>query len=131
MWYEVIEKNILLEKLFNKIPELHNVNILRIQLYENGNNVRMSMFLPVLVDNPPFKWKQLKYDTAIIELDLFAVSSVSIKGESKRYKGNISIEKADEETIVLKCEGSVMIDIYAEVAYIQEIRGCRIEEINN
>lgn len=111
-----------------RIPDLINVRILNIQLCEKGSRVKVSLLLPALVDNPPLKWKQLKYDTAIINLELFAVSSVSLKYKSNNDIGNIYLKRTSQDNITFKCEGNIDVEIHAEVVIIQEIRGGRLKE---
>lgn len=129
MWYDVVEKNEFLQKLYISIPDLINVRILNIQLCEGGSRAKVSLLLPVLVDNPPLKWKQLGYDTAIINLDLFAVSSTSLEYKSNNFAGNIYIKRTSHDKIIFKCEGNIDLEIYAEVVIIQEIRGGRLKEL--
>lgn len=129
MWYEVINQTEFLQKLFNNVPDLVNVEILNIQLEENKDRIRISLFIPVIVDNPPLKWKQLNYDSAIVDLDLFIISEFLLRCKSKKYIANISIEE-HEKNINIKCEGGVDMEICAEIGLIQSIRGCRNKEIH-
>lgn len=129
MWYEVIERTEFLQKLYNNIPDLFDVEILSIQLEENANRIRMSLFIPTIVDNPPLKWKQLKYDAALIDLDLFIISHFSLRCKSNKYIVNIYMEER-EKNIVVKCEGGIDIKICAEIGMIQSVRGCRSKEIH-
>ncbi|OYO87016.1 immunity protein 50 of polymorphic toxin system [Lachnotalea glycerini] len=130
MWYEVIEKTEFLRRLYNKIPDLNNIEILEIQLCESGDRVKLSLFLPILIDNLPLKWKQLKYNSAIIDLELFVISSILLESKKSKLIADIHIEKTNQDTIILKCAGAINMEVCAEVGIIQEIRGCKISEMS-
>lgn len=129
MWYETIEKTEFLRTLYNKIPELNGVEILEVQLCESGDRVKLAIFLPVSIDNLPLKWKQLKYNSVIINIELFVIDSISLQSKKNKLIVDINLEKIDENTLLLKCNGGINMEIYSEFGIIQEVRGCRITEM--
>lgn len=129
MWYMTIEKTEFLKMLYDKIPDLNQVKVLKLQIYRNGDRVKLSLLLPFKIDNLPEKWQKLKYDAAIMDLDLFNILNFNVNSKTNEYIVDICIEKVNSDMIILKCMGGINMEILAEAGIIQEIRGCRACEM--
>lgn len=79
--------------------------------------------MPFYAENPPKKWSNLGYNAIALEVDIFDVHSLEIKTLSDTYRGNIEINKNDQDLIEINITGEVTATIKADVGLIQSING--------
>ncbi|MBL1231008.1 hypothetical protein IW492_17425 [Enterococcus sp. BWB1-3] len=123
MWYDLISKTEFLDKLYNNIPMINNVDIYEIRLHDCGDRILISFRLDDIVDNVPAKWKIKEYDIPVINLELFGIRSFSMETHANFYKATVTIAKSNEDLIVVKGTGNLNFEILAEIGLIQSIEG--------
>lgn len=123
MWYEFIDKNKFLLKLYNSIPLLLNVDIQQLDLSDYGSRITLKFNMPNYADNPPKKWIDANYNTAMIQLDFFCVRKINFKSSDRKYYGNIEIYKDIDSFIYLDIQGSIELHLIAEACVLQSIEG--------
>lgn len=82
MWYEKLDGNKFISKLYNKVPELNDVPIINIKIEEEGRMASLIFVMPKFADNPPNKWKTL---------DLNLISGGKIIGKIELMTFNIKM----------------------------------------
>ncbi|MFC1894877.1 Imm50 family immunity protein [Candidatus Dependentiae bacterium] len=131
MWHEALSENYFIKKLYDKVPELHNVFIHDIHFEHEGEYLFVRFNLPRYADNPPKKWMGGNYNYIIVEVGFFYIESIDIKMISKGYfNGNIDISLDEDNFVHLNIEGSIRIHIKAKAGNIQKVTAysCSYEE---
>lgn len=127
MWYDLIDNTYFLKTLFIEVPDLNNVTVHKINFCEQGDRILISFQIPGFVDYAPNKWKLSGANAAVVDLELFSIRNASLKTCDNTYKANISLEKFRDDLIKLKMDGTIQLEITAEYAMVQEIRGIYIQ----
>ena len=78
MWYDLLDNNIYITKLYNKVPNLVDIKINEMNILEEGDKVRIVFDLSSYADNPPKKWIQSEYNTTVVEIDLFEIQEINM-----------------------------------------------------
>jgi hypothetical protein len=123
MWNNILDKNMFINSLYEKIPELKAVRISEIKIQVAADKVTIILDLPRYADRPPAKWKQLKYNTTVVELDLFEIKKINIKSIDRDLKCDIEMSLNENGMIAVKMNGSINGEITAVVGLIQSVRG--------
>ncbi len=129
MWFDKLDRTMYIKKLYNVVPELKNIKILKIELEICNDKIRLSICIPVKVDKPPIKWNENNYIYPIIEIDLFSIKNFNLESLKKINKStcNIFFDKDLEDNLVILCEGEYFFKITSECGIIQNIRGTNLE----
>jgi len=125
MWYDYIdsENEIFLKRLYNPVPALKNIHLLKFWVSGNEDSMRLIFEMPYYADNPPEKWINKKYNTTIIELDVYCIKSLSINASDRRHYGELDIQKNENDLLNLCMKGEININVIAEGIFIQRIDG--------
>ncbi|MCM3138649.1 Imm50 family immunity protein [Bacillus safensis] len=123
MWFEKLEENFFLKSLYKEVPNLENIRIEGIHIKEEGRKVTLHFDMPYYAENPPKKWGQLGYNSISLEVDIFDIHSLEIKTSSDTYRGNIEINKNDQDLIEITITGEVTATIKGDVGLIQSVNG--------
>lgn len=127
MWYEIIENNFFIKKLYKKVPELKNVNISEINITNEGNKISIICDLPYYADYPPQKWIDSKHNTVIVEIDFFLIHEINIQARKfDFFKGNIDMLVDKNNLINVKISGSPTANFVANSGLIQSVTGCKV-----
>lgn len=118
-----------LKKLYNKIPELNNIEIIEIKMNPIEHDVFITFILPIEVDNVPPKWLTPGFKFPKINLLLSEVHQISFNASRGVTKVGLSISKKEDHFLITSKE--LGISIYAESVYIQQIEGiCWVSEVS-
>ena len=71
MWYELLDNNVFITKLYDQVPDLIDIRIDQINVLDECDKVSIFFDLQKYADNPPQKWIQSKYNTVVVNIDLF------------------------------------------------------------
>ena len=124
MWYDLLDNNIYITKLYNKVPNLVDIKINEMNILEEGDKVRIVFDLSSYADNPPKKWIQSEYNTTVVEIDLFEIQEINMFSMSKNiYKSDINIWRDNDNYISVDIKGRFNESIKAIVGMIQSISG--------
>lgn len=124
MWYDLLDNNIYITKLYNKVPNLVDIKINEMNILEEGDKVRIVFDLSSCADNPPKKWIQSEYNTTVVEIDLFEIQEINMFSMSKNiYKSDINIWRDNDNYINVDIKGRFNVSIKAIVGMIQSISG--------
>ncbi|MBD3231404.1 hypothetical protein GF322_01960 [Candidatus Dependentiae bacterium] len=127
MWYEILENNFFIKKLYNKVPELKNVNISEINITNEGNKISIICSLPYYADYPPQKWIDSKHNTVFVEIDFFLIQEINIQAiKFDFFKGNIDIFLDENNLINVKITGDPKANFIANSGLIQSVTGCKV-----
>lgn len=124
MWHEHIgdyNKQFLLS-LYNPVPRLENVEILKTIISSNENKVTLIFKMPYYANNPPKKWIVNKFNTTIVELDILFINKIKFENVNKGQKASIELIKKND-IINIEVSGDLDIEIEAEACLIQRIIG--------
>ena len=124
MWYDLLDNNIYITKLYNKVPNLVDIKINEMNILEEGDKVRIVFDLSSYADNPPKKWIQSEYNTTVVEIYLFEIQEINMFSMSKNiYKSDINIWRDNDNYINVDIKGRFNVSIKAIVGMIQSISG--------
>ena len=107
------------------------MKILSVKLKDSGRRASITIKMPVYVDNPPPKWTALNCNALYIVFEFSAIQSIKIQTKSRYLKGDISIFKVKSDyirihprdNVHLQIDGTIKLDIVAEVCTIRKIKG--------
>lgn len=129
MWYENLDGNTFLTSMYIEVPQLINIRIAEIKLFEEGDRLSISFDMPRFADRPPRKWENSGHNTVVVQLDFFDIREITINSLSKRYRGNVEIKKDKNGTIEVDITGNLEVKIKASVGNIASVRGyCNLLE---
>jgi len=100
---------------------LNNAQIKALCISDEGNRVTLGFDMPYYAEFPPQKWLGLGYNSIFVEVDLFGIKELVVKSSKNTYRGDISIEKDNNNILNIKIEGSVNATIQAECGLIQRV----------
>ncbi|MBQ3422939.1 MAG: hypothetical protein IJH34_15080 [Romboutsia sp.] len=123
MWYDYLDNNKFLITLYESVPQLSNVQITKFAISDSGNRVTIAFKMPIYPNLPPKKWKGRNYNSAIVEIDFFAISKLNINANTNYYIGDIEINKIDNKLLAVKISGKIKSEFQAEAGLIQNIEG--------
>ena len=124
MWYDLLDNNIYITKLYNKVPNLLDIKINEMNILEGGDKVRIVFNLSSYADNPPKKWIQSEYNTIVVEIDLFEIQEINMFSMSNNiYKSDINIWRDNDNYINVDIKGRFNMSIKAIFGMIQSISG--------
>lgn len=130
MWTNMVEGTTFLQQLYDTVPSLEQVEIIKWEWHNRNDNLTLHILLTQPIDHIPPKWAYYGYDAVIMELDLFYILEATFHTKHHtQYQTNLSIQKQDADNICVRCEGAVQFCICAECAMIQKLHGCRKGEI--
>ena len=122
MWYEALNDNFFIKKLYKQVPELIDVNIYNIRTHDEGNRISIVFDLPYYADYPPKKWIDAQYKKIIVQVDFCAIQNLYIEFAKCFFLGNIEMAKDSNELITIDITGSVKANIIAEAGRIQFVK---------
>lgn len=128
MWHDCLDRSIFIKNLYNEVPYLKDVRIKELSIDDEGNQVKLGFDMPFYAEFPPEKWSGLGYNSVFVELDLFGIKEVIIKSSKNTYRGDIVIDKDDNNILNVRIIGSVEATIQAECGLIQRVSGyCKMD----
>jgi len=123
MWHKLLERNDFISNLYHEIPKLINVRIIAIKITDEGRRVTIDINMPKFADNPPAKWRNSGYNTVFVELDFFDVQEFNLSYNKGDLRGNIIIEKIEQDKLKVHVSGIVNLEFLADVGMIQSVSG--------
>lgn len=123
MWYDCLDNNKFLTTLYQSVPKLTNVEIVKVSMSDGGFNITVLFVMPSTPDFLPKKWREKEYNSVMVKLDFFAISKLNICTDSNEYVGNIEIERTEDELIAIKISGNIEAQFQAEGGLIQSVEG--------
>ena len=127
MWYEDLGKTVFLEVLYNQIPDLVNVRIKQIFLFDDGEKAVIIFDMPDFIDNIPPDWMNLGYNSLCIEIIFGSIKNFRLLYDGGLLMiGDIDIIK-NKEGFFVKIEGDVNCQFQAKNAMIQKITGYTLD----
>jgi len=127
MWYECLHDNFFIKQLYNKIPELIDVSINKINITREGYYLSICFDLPY-VDKPPKKWLNNNYNIVIVEVEFCSIKKVMLQAESYDYlKGNVDIFLDSNQLIHMNISGNITALVVATGGAIKKITPCLVD----
>ncbi|MBD3231044.1 hypothetical protein GF322_00080 [Candidatus Dependentiae bacterium] len=127
MWYECLHDNFFIKQLYNKIPELVDVGINKINLTRGGYYLSICFDL-AYADNPPKKWLNHNYNVVIVEVEFFSIKRIMLQTELYDYlKGNIDIFLDSNQLIHMNISGNITAQVVAVGGTIKKISPCLVD----
>lgn len=125
MWIDKIDQTEYMQRLYDVVPNLENIKLLKVEFQKSNDKIRITLLLPIAVDNPPRKWMERNDMYPIIEIDLFGINAFHLKNVKEKETAicNLSFRKDLEGNVVVVCEGECYFEIVAECGIIQTIAG--------
>ncbi|MDU4861607.1 MAG: Imm50 family immunity protein [Terrisporobacter othiniensis] len=124
MWYELLDNNVFITKLYDQVPDLIDIRIDQINVLDECDKVSIFFDLQKYADNPPQKWNQSKYNTVVVNIDLFGIHEINMSYKPTNVdKSNIRICIDENSYIKVKITGQFNATIRAVVGMIQTICG--------
>ena len=104
--------------IYNNL-QLSEVELIKFQFHQDGPNVKVSLKINELPDNPPKKWGD--YNAVVLELDLWDVEKCFVKNWSTETVCKLEIQGDSNKIVELK---SSRFSIVFECGgiYLQKIR---------
>ncbi len=123
MWHKVLKRNHFLVNLYDQVPELNDVRIAEIKVYDEGRIVSIQFDMPYFADHPPAKWVEQGNNTVSVRVDFSAIQEFQLHSGTLDYKGTIRIAQDDLDIINVQITGTLNVLIKAESALVQSITG--------
>lgn len=120
MWCDCLDRNYFLKQLYNDVPDLNKVQIHRISVERDGEQINIVFAMPAYPDNPPEKWSDC--DVVYVELGFFGISGFTLIYNNIFSDSNIDISKQCEN-VKVDISGSINCSFTAEAALVQRISG--------
>lgn len=130
MWNDFLEKNIFISQLYDCVPSLSNVNIIKIEVKESGDRINIGFDMPCFPKNPPDKWIKSSYDAVYIELNFFDIREMSLISSEKKYVGDIELSKEDD-LYVISIKGNVQLMAKTNIKGIIQCIKAYSKDLNN
>lgn len=121
MWYDFLDRNIFIKSLYNEVPNLKDVRIKELSIDDEGDKVKLGFDMPLYAEIPPKKWSGFGYNSIFVEVDLFGIKELIINSSKNTYRGDIAIDKDDNNILHVRIIGSVDVTIQAECGLIQRV----------
>ncbi|NFG61464.1 hypothetical protein FDG75_12990 [Clostridium botulinum] len=102
---------------------LGEVQITKLAISDSGNRITIAFKMPFYPESPPKKWKERNYNSAMLELDFFAISMLNINANTNYYIGNIEIKRTENQLIDITISGNINVQFQAESGLIQSVEG--------
>lgn len=116
MWYDKLIQNNSLKQLYKDVPALTNVEINKISLKRDGEEVSIIFELPVYPDNPPVKWNGC--NTVSVEILFSIISEFELELKESYMHGDIDIFSQDGN-LRINISGNLKCSFISETAVIQ------------
>ena len=116
MWYDKLIQNNSLKQLYRDVPALKDVEINKISLKRDGEEVSIIFELPVYPDNPPAKLNDC--NTVSVEISFSVISGFELELKEGYMHGNIDISSQDGN-LKINILGNLKCSFVAETAVIQ------------
>lgn len=121
MWVNCLDRNIFIKSLYSEVPHLKDIRINELSIKDEGNRVTLGFDMPYYAEFQPQKWSGLGHNSIFVEVDLFGIKELVVKSSKNTFRGDISIEKDNNNILNVKIEGSVNATIQAECGLIQRV----------
>ena len=123
MWYDCLDNNKFLSNIYGSVPMLVDVQITKLAISDIGNRITIAFKMPFYPDSPPKKWQERNYNSVIVELDFFAISTLKISANTNYYIGNIEIKRTENQLMDITISGNIDVQFQAEAGLIQSVEG--------
>jgi hypothetical protein len=127
MWYDKLIQNNSLKQLYRDVPALKDVEINKISLKRDGEEVSIIFELPIYPDNPPEKWNDC--NTVSVEISFSVISEFELALKEGYMHGNINISSKDGN-LKINISGNLKCSFVAETAVIQRFSAYLKENID-
>lgn len=123
MWYVDLDRNFVLQKLYDDVPELTKIEIGAIKLENAGRRISIHFELPVYANHPPQNWIDSGYNTVYVIMNFVDIQELSVHSQQPPYHGDITINFDKENLLDIQVHGTVEMSFKAADGMIQEISG--------
>ena len=76
MWYDYLEENFFIKKIFKIVPDLKSITILDVHFDLASSRLKIFIKMSKFVDYPPKKWGKPGLYTFYIELSFYNISNI-------------------------------------------------------
>lgn len=116
MWYKNLENPFFLKSLYKVIPDLKEVELVSIQVINDGPTLRVAFNIGRFADNPPKKWDQ-PYNTVRLVIEFFDLKNLRWIGWGVNVFADIAIhEEQGKNKVQIKSE---IIDLSFEAKFFR------------
>ena len=130
MWYKNLEKYYLIKSIYSEVPELKNVNIHEIKIFDNGKRASISFDMPEFAEYPPTNWIREGYNATKVTCEFLNVSEFKLSSNYEEdIVGNIIVEKNQDTKIIIS--GNINGIIKSQLGLIKEVEGYINKELFN
>ena len=120
MWYNILQNNSFLKKLYNKVPELSNIRISEINIQNEENKISIIFYLPYYADTPPQEWVDAEYNTVFVQVDFLVIHNLYIESANNcPFIGHAKINLDKNKLINIDIIGTLKAKIKAEIGLIR------------
>ncbi|MFV0315272.1 MAG: Imm50 family immunity protein [Anaerotignum sp.] len=129
MWIDKIDQTEYIQRLYDVVPNLENIKLLKVEFEKPNDKIRIRLLLPIAVDNPPRKWTEHNDIYPIIDIDLFGINVFTLKNIKDKDVAicNLFWDKDLEGNVVVLCKGECSFEIVSECGVIQTITGASLK----
>lgn len=122
MWYDYLEENFFIKKIFKIVPDLKSITILDVHFDLASSRLKIFIKMSKFVDYPPKKWGKPGLYTFYIELSFYNISNIHFfEYNNMKKSSNIQITM-ENELIRFSSMGTIDMDFNAEAGVIQSIK---------
>jgi hypothetical protein len=125
-WYELALNPQSLERLYDIVPELENVELFSINLSCENSRIQIRFDLPSFPENPPKKWHE-EFNRAQIHLSFFDITDFEAKGWHNSLKVKIALRRAEKflRVIISNADSGIFFSFSCGCFRIERISGYR------
>lgn len=99
-WHQLSVNPQSLDSLYEKVPELVNVELFSVEIDRLYSNIRLRVDLASFPNNPPTRWHN-DFNTVQVHLSFSPVKKFEAKGWHKDMKVSIDIQRNNEDLEVV------------------------------
>ena len=122
MWYDYLEENFFIKKIFKIVPDLKSITILDVHFELASSRLKIFIKMSKFVDYPPKKWGKPGLYSFYIELNFYNTSNIYFYNyDNIKESSDIQITM-ENELIRFSSKGTINMDFNAEAGVIQSIK---------
>jgi len=122
MWHDIIENSMAIKNIYVNVPDLSDIELRKIELYDGGPTLHLFFDLPEFPDIPPKKWRGEEYNTVYLEMVFSGIENLKMTDWTNTNLVNIKFNKKKHVTDVTVTGNKFQLSFITENIRIAHIR---------
>lgn len=129
MWTSLIQNPDAIRSIFECDPSLDAVRVMKVELFEDGPTLNISIVLNQYPDKPPLRWARIGANAVALVLQLMGVSHLSLDGWSTENTVACRLSRRNGYAYEVSVDGPTLkLSAVCQAARITHIEGYKQEK---